>query len=77
MTYLQFFVFPWIEKFILIWIFFWNHLGAASAMFDVFCWKLYEMIPQNGRRKKLGNEVTESWHKVEDTENELDCDSND
>ena len=35
------------------------------------------MIPQNCRRKKLGDEVTENWHKVEDTENELDCDSSD
>ena len=77
MTYLQLCVFPWIEKFILIWIFFLNYLGVASKMFYVFCSKLYVMIPQNCRRKKLGDEVTENWHKVEDTENELDCDSND
>ena len=57
--------------------FFWNHLGVARKMFDVFCWKLYEMIPQNCRRKKLGDEVTENWYKAEDMENELDCDSND
>ena len=35
------------------------------------------MIPQNCHRKKLGDEITENWHKVEDMENELDCDSND
>ena len=46
-------------------------------MFNVFCWKIYEMIPQNCRRKKLGDEAMENWHKVEDMENELDCDSND
>ena len=46
-------------------------------MFDVFCWKLYEMIPQNCHKKNLGDEVMENWHIVEDTENELDCDSND
>ena len=57
--------------------FFKNHLAVASEMFDVFCWKLYKMIPQNCRQKKLGDEVTENWHNVEDTENELDCDSND
>ena len=35
------------------------------------------MIPQNCRRKKLGDEVTENWYKAEDMENEMDCDSND
>ena len=29
------------------------------------------MIPQNCLRKKLGDEVIENWHKVEDMENEL------
>ena len=77
MTYLQFCVFPWIEKFILIWILSWNHLAVAREMFNVFCWQLFEMIPQNCRRKKLGDEVTKNWHKVEDMDNELDCDSND
>ena len=77
MTYLLFFVPPWIEKFILIWILSWTHLGVAREMFDVFCWKLYEMIPQNFRRKRLGDEATENWHKVEDMENQLDCDKND
>ena len=69
--------FPWIEKFILIWISSWNHLGVAREMFDVFYWQLYEVIPQNCRRKKLGDEVLKNWHKVEDMDNELDCDSND
>ena len=46
-------------------------------MFDVFFWQLYKMNPQNYCRKKLGDEVIENWHKVEDMENELDCDSND
>ena len=27
--------------------------------------------------KKLGDQVTENWHKAEDMQNELDCDSND
>ena len=77
MSYLPFCVFPWIEKFILILIFFLSHLGVASEMFDVFCWKIYKMIPQNCHWKKLGDEVTKNWHNVKDTENELDCDSND
>ena len=54
-----------------------NSLGVASKMFDVFYWNLYEMIPQNCLRKKLDDEVTENWYNVEDTENELDCYSND
>ena len=74
--YLQFCVFPWIEKFILIWILSWNHLDVAREMFDVFCLQLYEMNPQL-LSVKAGDEVTEIWHKVEDMENELDCGSND
>ena len=35
------------------------------------------MIPQNCRKKKLGDEVTKNWHNAEDTENELDYDNND
>ena len=30
---------------------------------DVFCLQLYEMNPQNCRRKKLDDEVTENWHR--------------
>ena len=33
-------------------------------------------IVKNCGRKKLGDGVTYNWHKVEDMENELDCDSN-
>ena len=40
-------------------------------------WHVLLKIVQNCRRKKLGDEVTYNWHKVEDMENELDCDSND
>ena len=42
----------------LFFVVFWNHLGVATKMFGVFCWKLYKMIPQNCRRKELGDEVT-------------------
>ena len=35
------------------------------------------MITQNCNKKKLGDEVRENWQKVEEMENELDCDSND
>ena len=34
-------------------------------------------IVENCRRKKLGDEVTDNWHKVEDMENTLGSDSND
>ena len=74
--YLQFCVFPWIEKFILSWILSWYHLGVAREMFGMLCWLLYKMNPQNWR-EKLGDKVTENWHELEDMENELDCDSND
>ena len=30
---------------------------------DVFCLQLYEMNPQNCRRKKLDDEVTENWYR--------------
>ena len=40
-------------------------------------WRVLLKIVQNCRRKKLGDEVTDNWRKVEDMENELDCDSND
>ena len=35
------------------------------------------MIPQDCRRRKLGDEVMKNWYNVEDTDNELDCDGND
>ena len=35
------------------------------------------MIPQNCRKKKLGDEVTENWQNVEGMKNELDYYSND
>ena len=31
-------------------------------VWDVFCWQLYDINPQNCRRKKLGDETTENWH---------------
>ena len=34
------------------------------------------MIPQNCRRKNLGDNVMKNWHRVKNIENELDCDSN-
>ena len=33
------------------------------------------MIPQNCRRKNLGDNVMKNWHRVKNIENELDCDS--
>ena len=32
-------------------------------VWDVFCWQCYEMNPQDCRRKKLDDEVTENWHR--------------
>ena len=72
--YLQFFVSK--IRFTVIWILSWNNLNLAREMFDVFCWQLYEMNPQNCRRKRLGDEVTENWHQVQDMNNELGCGSN-
>ena len=46
-------------------------------MFVVFYRQIYKIIPQICLREKLGDEVTENWRKVEDMENELDCDRND
>ena len=37
---------------------------SKRDVWDVFCWQLYEMNPQNCRRKKLDDEVTENWHKI-------------
>ena len=45
-------------------------------MFTVFLWQLYEINPQYCR-KKLGDEVVQNLHNVEDMENEWDYDSND
>ena len=36
---------------------------SKGDVWDVFCWQLYEMNPQNCRRKKLDDEVTENWHR--------------
>ena len=53
-----------------------NSLRPGKGDVDVFCWQLYKMNPQNCGRKKVGDEVTENWHQVEDIENQLDCGSN-
>ena len=37
---------------------------SKGDVWDVFCWQLYEMNPQNCRRKKLGDKVTKNWHKI-------------
>ena len=36
---------------------------SKGDVWDVFCWQLYKMNPQNCRRKKLDDEVTENWHR--------------
>ena len=35
---------------------------SKGDVWDVFCWQLYEMNPQNCRRKKLDDEVMEHWY---------------
>ena len=37
---------------------------SKGDVWDVFCLQLYEMNPQNCRRKKLDDEITENWHKI-------------
>ena len=37
---------------------------SKGYVWDGFCLQLYEMNPQNCRRKKLDDEVTENWHKI-------------
>ena len=37
---------------------------SMGDVWDVFCWQLYEMNPQDCRRKKLDDELTENWHKI-------------
>ena len=36
---------------------------CKGDVWNVFCWQLYEMNPQNCRRKKFGDEATENWHR--------------
>ena len=36
---------------------------SKGDVWDVFSWQLYEMNPQNCRRKKLGDEATENWQR--------------
>ena len=36
---------------------------SKGDVWDVFSWQLYKMNPQNCRRKKLDDEVTENWHR--------------
>ena len=36
---------------------------SKGDVWDVFCLQLYEMNPQNCRRKKLDDEVMENWHR--------------
>ena len=37
---------------------------SKGDVWDVFCWQLYTMNPQNCRKKKLDDEVTENWHRT-------------
>ena len=43
-----------------VWKLFRCSMGDVWAL---FCWQLYEMNPQDCRRKKLNDEVTENWHR--------------
>ena len=36
---------------------------SKGDVWDVFCLQLYEMNPQNCRRKKFEDEVMENWHR--------------
>ena len=37
---------------------------SKGDVWDVFCLQLYEMNPQNCRRKNLDDKVMENWHKI-------------
>ena len=36
---------------------------SMGDIWDVFCWQLYKMNPQNCRGKNVDDEVSENWHR--------------